>query len=75
MINILDELNLQWRIYKMKRQYIIDKCIKNKTLPKKCEMQRYNFSLDELLPVYKTYLKNKCGTDQYMFKGSEFDTI
>lgn len=75
MIIVLDEMTLQWRIAKMKKQYIIDKCIKNKTLPRKVDMERYNFSLDELMYVYKTYLKNKCGTNHYLFKGSEFDTI
>jgi len=63
------ELNLKWQIWNMKRNYILERCIKLKCIPGRCDMAEYSFSPEELLPVYRNYLAKEYGADHYLFKG------
>lgn len=50
------DLTLQWKIWNMKRNYILERAIATKCLIGRCDLSEYGFSCDELLPVYKAYL-------------------
>lgn len=70
------DLTLQWQLWNMKRRYILERCIETKSIPGRCDMAEYGFSPDELLPVYRNYLRNEYGADHYLFKDlPDFDNL
>ncbi len=62
----MSDVYSEWEIFNMKRNYILDKSIKECTLISKEDMQKYRYSIDELEPVYRSYLYQ--GHDHSLFK-------